>query len=315
MSKKVPQIIGPILANQAFIINTIINDESYTLYPLNSATYNYSYLWVNTIDLIANNISPAIFTYTAKVTAGKTNFSFQDTMKGNIGLSAGYFAFNSQSNSVFNLSSNVNPWDPPNYILSRVSYSISDGNSQPINVYFCNKCKNQEPNDTITLDSLYFLSTELYVSCSSSGNNSLNDPASVMLAWYCDFLNDCSNAFGVAYVPGWTNQKDCQNNVLYSYCENKDYCGTNDCNGPCKGSEFYLCENKGQNYKCQFNPSSKGSKNALIITGVVLGVLILVFLVLLLFLINNNSKKKQEQQEQEEQRKARFQKELRMLET
>jgi len=231
-----PFLLGPINSDNSVMLVSIQNKTPYIL----NLSKNLQYYWEDDINSLKN---PVVFNISQNQSINNA-FNFLDATNG------GYLSFDPLDNvTVINsqTSTNIlftqplyNPWDPPTLFLASVIYTLSNVTVQTL------KIQNIPANNIIILPSLW------YYGCSVDGNfNIINNAKASAINFFCSisFKSYCPSVL----KPAWTTQKDCIDGMVYNYCtveKNWNYCGTDNCNGPCLQSGTFCNFNSDNTFTC-----------------------------------------------------------------
>lgn len=290
----VPFLIGPVDIGSSFMMVTTLNNIPYVLVSLyieqlGATVYGLENNLTTVFDSGTINENLAIFTASGTLDA----VQLTDVVIG------GGMATNTEGQlinvpndpqTLVMSQSQFANWNPPNLFLTMTDYSISQTNGSPVTIGSHTSLK------------FNILPLTWYYTCRGNACCNLNTAGTILSNWFCIYDSTqawCHNddTFPIT-TTGWTSLADCTTGNVYTYCPPQQYCGNNNCKGPCQNISSN-CNWQSNQYGCQVDLNKAAAnlkwwESPLFIGGMVgLGVLI-IFFVILIFVVARHGREKNE---------------------
>ena len=282
MPEKVPSILGPVTANDSFLIVSLNSGNPEIL---NGATHDSGiiYYWESSLSTVAQSAKLPVFVYSGESDAIKIS---DQNNKGGISFrSNGVTIGNADEPVEIQLDqSSYATWNPPNNLLSAVTYTLKNSNGTTGQVF----TKPDVNSDTRAATNIIILPTVWYLNCTADGMYSSTTISSSILSWFCAVNSNISECKDQELATsGWTVVDDCIIGDKYRYCLPDSHCGDQNCKGPCPSDADDCTYRKSdKSYFCKFDPArffndTKWYDSPLFF-GTIAGLLVLAILVFLI---------------------------------
>lgn len=293
----VPFLIGPVDISSSFMMVTAIDNIPYVLVSAFIEQFGETvYGLENNLTTLFNsdntNENLAIFSVSGDLNAIKFNDLI---IGGGMSTDSKGQLINVQNNpETFVISqTQFANWNPPNIFLTMTDYTITKTNGNSVVI---------GSNKNLIFNILpliwYFRCPDNSATCCN-----LNTAGTILSNWFCIYdstkdwcqnSDDPSQSFPVT-SNGWTNIADCTNGNFYTYCPPQQYCGNNNCNGPCQ-KQTNNCNFKSSQYVCQVDLNKTASNlkwwESPIFIGSIIGLgILIIFFIVLIFIVARHGKK------------------------
>ena len=228
-------LIGPITTSNSFMMVNEIGGDAYGLMLISapSGTTGERYDLVSLSN--TGGISGSFGVFSASQSG--ENVSIQDNANGGwLNFDNENYLINSSVQGNFTVVQDstpyYQPWLPPVVFLADVSYTLQQsGTTASVFVIDASGSKTTQPL------SFQALPVTWYFNCVNGDCDRVNVPSNSLEIWSCLINPNIQGCVTEQPILGWTNIADATNGKAYLYCPVGDFCGNNNCNGPCK--EFY----------------------------------------------------------------------------
>jgi len=283
---------GPIVSSSQVVITSQINNVLYTLnsYPGVTGSTGPSTLLI--LDSNIDNTSSDSGTVPIfNVTGSGTQVNFNSVNLGGLGFNADNQALITVGSEPLSpINTTYAPWGSPNILLSGVQYQLQNVSGSSLIFNYGSISDGGTVSIVDTTTSVIILPVQWFFGC-QNGNAGFenNDAGNSILSAYCALNSGASTCTqNQVQTQGWTTLGDCENGVTYQYCTVGNFCGQS-CKGPCQSS-FDDCDyvTTTGGFSCMFDSNNLfvgqwWTQKWFIITAIVLGVLLLLFLIIAYF--------------------------------
>lgn len=166
-------------------------------------------------------------------------------------------------------------WDAPSTFLCDVGYTLGSSNF----IYSTGYNQDGSPKiqtDYLSAQALFYPSTTYY-NCNATQSMYLSGLQVTANAWCAN--GGSSTTCAPLPVTSWTDDILCVDNVLFTYCNTGQTCGTDNCNGPCSSTNT-LCTFDNTNFACK---TTSIYKEPWFIILVIILIVLLIFIIFVFF--------------------------------
>jgi hypothetical protein len=242
----IPNVIGPLTADNAFFIGNIFNGAPFVInFATTTAGVKY-YYWESNVNVAIGNPNFPIFV----ATKSGTGITIKDTVNsGFVTFIANYpFSVNGPSTTI-SISSQFNPWGDDVLFLSQAFYNLSLS-GVTTSFKFGRQGSGAEgttPGAMFIPATWFFCNTNGFVVV---GGQQGGGKAQALANWFCftNPSNPVCTSFPI-FPSGFSVLSECQTLTPYPYCFADTTCGMgNNCKGPCPSNTSHDCELMGSNF-------------------------------------------------------------------